>query len=181
MEIKGWYIGVGVVVAAVVMFVASIISANNTAIGYDEAIKSAKSGIQVQEKREYDLVTKLVQVVEADSRYEKETLLAVVQARAALKSGNVAQAVTAISVVAEQYPALKATESYTQLMTELAVSENLKTQYRTAYNDTVQEYNRFVRRFPNKTFLDWSGYDVQSYDYLEFTETQLPAELFSNP
>lgn len=175
---KTVYIVVGAIVAVLLLIWVSVVSTSNTAIGYEEAIKNAKSGIQVQEKRQYDLVTKLVQVVEANSKFESSTQLAVVQARSSLKSGNVASAALAINAVAEQYPDLKANAAYIQLMTELSVSENLKAQFRTAYNDNVQEYNRFVRRFPNSTFLSWMGYEVISYQYLEFEETDLPAQLF---
>lgn len=177
-NIKSWQIVVGLLVALVVFAIASTISINNTAIGYDETIQNAKSGIDVQSKREYDLVTKLVQVVEANSQYEKETLLAVTQARASLKTGNVSSAALAINAVAEQYPELKANSSYTQLMTELATSENLKTQYRNTYNDSVQNYDQFVRRFPNGAVLRWVGYEAVKYGYLTFEDTNLPDQLF---
>lgn len=178
---KTVYIVSGIVAAVILVFAAAVFSTNNTAIGYEESIKNARSGIQVQEKREYDLITKLVQVVEANSKFESVTQVAVTQARASLKSGNVSQAALAITAVAEQYPDLKANAAYTQLMTELSVSENLKAQFRATYNDNVTEYNRFVRRFPNAAFLSWMGYEVQSFEYLEFTETDLPAQLFKNP
>jgi len=177
---KNWVIVF--VVSAVILFSGcSVISANNTAIGYEETINTAQSGIQVQEKREYDLITKLIQVVQASSKYEASTFEKIVEARSAAQKGNVGQAMTAISVVVEQYPELKANSAYTQLMTELSVSENLKTQYRNTYNDTVQDYNQFVRRFPNKTFLDLMGYDVIKFNHLEFKETDLPDQLFPNP
>lgn len=175
------WIVVAVISAVVLLSGCFVISTNNTAIGYEESIKTAQSGIQVQEKREYDLITKLVQVVQANSKYESTTLEKIVEARSAAQKGNVGQAMTAINVVAEQYPDLKANSTYTQLMTELSVSENLKTQYRNTYNDTVQDYTQYTRRFPNTLFLSWMGYTVVKYEHLEFQETQLPDQLFPNP
>ncbi len=96
-----------------------------------------------------------------------------------MKYGNVAEAVTAINVVAEAYPQLGANASYVQLMTELSISENLKAQYRVAYNDNVQGYSRFVRRFPTSMLLGIMGYEVQDYNYLEFDNTELPTQLFT--
>lgn len=173
------YIVIGICVAVVLFFVGLMVSANNKAIGYEEAIKNAQSGIEVQEKRQYDLITKLVQVVEANSNFEANTQLAIVEARSALKSGNVDEAITAINIVAEAYPQLGANATYVQLMTELSISENLKAQYRVAYNDNVQGYSRFVRRFPASMFLGLMGYEVQDYNYLEFDNTDLPDQLFT--
>lgn len=178
---KTIYIVLGVVAALVLLFVGGILSTKNTAIGYEETINSAKSGIQVQEQREYDLITKLVQVVEATGKFEGGTQLGIAKARTALKSGDVASAQLAINAVAEQYPQLRTTEAYTQLMTELSVSENLKAQYRSTYNDTILEYRRFVRRTPNDLLLRWVGYDVIEFKYLEFNEATLPDQLFPNP
>jgi LemA protein len=173
------YIVVGICVAVVLFFVGLLVSANNKAIGYEESIKNSLSGIEVQEKRQYDLVTKLVQVVEANSNFEASTQLAIVSARSSLKSGDIAGATMAINVVAEAYPQLGANASYVQLMTELSISENLKAQYRVAYNDNVQGYSRFVRRFPTSMFLSIMGYEVQDYNYLDFDNTELPEELFT--
>lgn len=178
---KTRYIVLGVITALVLLFIGSILSTKNTAIGYEETINSAKSGIQVQEQREYDLITKLMQVVEATGKFEGETQLGIAKARTALKNGDVASAQLAINAVAEQYPQLRTTEAYTQLMTELSVSENLKAQYRSTYNDTILEYRRFVRRTPNDMILGWVGYKVIEFDYLQFNETALPNQLFSNP
>lgn len=177
METKN--IVIGICVAVVLLFGGLMVSANNKAIGYEESIKNSLSGIQVQEKRQYDLVTKLVQVVEANSNFEANTQLKIVEARSSLKSGNIAGATMAINVVAEAYPQLGANASYIQLMTELSISENLKSQYRISYNDNVQGYSRFVRRFPASMFLGIMGYQVQEYSYLEFDNTDLPDQLFA--
>lgn len=48
-----------------------------------------------------------------------------------------------------------------QLMTELATTENLMAQYRENYNRQVGTYNRYVKRFPARVYLDWCGYERQ--------------------
>jgi len=156
----------------------SVISTNNTVIGLEENIEQSHSEIQVQEKREYDLITKLVQVVEEATKYEKNTLVDIVNARKAVTNNDVKSALTSINVIAEQYPNLKANDTYVQLMTELSVSENLKTQYRLSYNEFIKQYKQYVKRFPNNIILSILGYENQNYQYLEFEETNLPVKLF---
>lgn len=176
---KTIYIVLGILAGMILTVAATFIGVQNTAIGYEETISETRSAITIQEKRQVDLIEKLVQVVQANSKFEASTQLAVVQARSAAKAGDVESAMNAINVVAEQYPDLKSNASYTQLMTELSVSENLKAQSRLVYNDSVVEYNRFVRRFPSPQIFGLTGYKILKTEYLEFDEgTELPDQLF---
>lgn len=169
-----------IVGALALLLIAGFISAQNTAVGYEENINQAISGIQVQQQRQKNIILQLVQVVEQATAFESETLLSVIEARSAAESGNVEQAQVHIQAVAEAYPVLQSNQTFITLMNEMSISENLVATYRTAYNSDVRNYNRFVRRFPARMFLAIAGYDVQSYPYLEFTETELPADLFNN-
>lgn len=178
---KTIYIVIGILGSLVLAFIAGMTITYNTAVGYEETISESRSNTFIQEKREVDVITKMAQVVQADSRFEASAQLAVVQARNSAKAGNITSAVTAINAVAEQYPDLKSNAAYTQLMTELSVSENLKAQYRVTQNDAVIDYKKFVRRFPASFFLTVINYKVVDFDYLQFEDTQLPDQLFPNP
>lgn len=168
------------VIAAVLFFALMIFySAYNSAIGYEEQIHTAKSNISIQEKRRLDLITKLVQVVEASKNYESSTQIEIARVRAAAASGNVNQASLVIRAVAEATPDLKATTSFTQLMTELSITENSIAQYRDTYNSSVRDYARFVRRFPANALLPVAGYRIQDFKYLDFNNTEMPSDLFS--
>lgn len=168
---------VGIFSGILGVIVASIIYVNNVAIGYENNIDESKSGIQVQEKRQHDLILRLVDVVASGANYEKETQTKIAELRAS-DNIDINQALTFISAVAENYPDLKANVLYSQLMTELAISENLKAQYRDTYNRDVKLYKVFVRKFPNKQYLSLVGYEIKDYDYLEFNNTDLPDNLF---
>ena len=64
-------------------------------------------------------------------------------------------------------------------MNELSVTENLIAQYRENYNKQIKEYNRYVRKFPTRTFLDMLGYEVQEYTYLNYEAPETaPQNLF---
>lgn len=150
----------------------------NNAISLEEQVRVAYSDIEVQEKRRVDLIYNLVDTVKNYDKHEAETLQAVVEARANGK-GDISEVNTLISSVAEAYPELKANENYKTLMNELSVTENLIAQYRSNYNKQIKEYNRYVKKFPNKLFLDMLGYEKIELDYLEYdTPSTAPQNLF---
>lgn len=150
----------------------------NNAYTLEEQVKVAYSDIEVQEKRRVDLIYNLVDTVKNYDKHEAETLQKVVEARANGK-GDISEVNTLISSVAEAYPELKANENYKTLMNELSVTENLIAQYRSNYNKQIKEYNRYVKKFPNRMFLEMLGYETIDYDYLEYNApSDAPQNLF---
>lgn len=150
----------------------------NNAISLEEQVRVAYSDIEVQEKRRVDLIYNLVDTVKNYDKHEAETLQAVADARANGK-GDISEVNTLISSVAEAYPELKANENYKTLMNELSVTENLIAQYRSNYNKQIKEYNRYIKKFPNKMFLDMLGYEAIELDYLEYNaSSDAPTNLF---
>lgn len=171
----------GVVLGIILLFVMVLIGANNRAIHLEEQIKESKASINVQEKRRADLILSLVDTVESYNKHEQDTLLLVIEARTMATNGHIDDAQTAITAIAEQYPELKASENYKQLMTELSVTENLIAEHRNNYNIQVKDYNKYVRKFPTSVFLNILGYERISTDYLEFDTTDYtPGKLFNN-
>lgn len=167
---------ISIVAAAVLMIAGIFISTNNRAISLEEQILSADSDIQTQEKRRTDLIYNLADCVMQYDEYEADTLIGVVEARN--ENGGAADienVTTSIAAVAEAYPELKSNENYKELMNELSTTENLISNYRTAYNNEVRSYNKFVRKFPNKQILSAMGYEVISYTYLEYSESDREA------
>lgn len=55
------------------------------------------------------------------------------------------------------------------------MTENRISSHRKYYNTCVRDYTRYVRSFPARYFLDWTGYVVQNYDYLEFKNAPVDA------
>ena len=146
-------------------------NAENTAVGMEEQINSAKSEINVQEKRRADLIPNLVECVKAYDQHEYETLLAIVKERGT-DDETVNSVQLAVHAVAEAYPELSSSENYRQLMTELATTENMIANYRNAYNQRVREYTTYVRRFPHSFFFGLTGYQPQEYEYLYYEASE---------
>lgn len=170
-------IAVGVV-AIILLIIFGSQSFQNKAITLEEQVNTASSDIKVQEKRRVDLVYNLVDCVKEYDKHEANTLSEIVDKRAS--TGDIENVTTAITAVAEAYPELKSNENYKELMNELSMTENLISEYRSNYNKQVKEYNRYVKKFPTRYFLNILGYEVQEYDYLDYhAPIDAPKNLFS--
>lgn len=157
-----------VIISLALLLVFSFQGVKNKAISYEEQIQAAQSDIKVQEKRRGDLLPNLVDCVKQYDKHEYETLMAVVEARGSTSDESVAEIKTMIQAVAEAYPDLKSNENYGKLMIEMATTENLISNYRSAYNKWVKTYNRYVRKFPNEQILSLIGYELIDYTYLDY-------------
>lgn len=170
---------IAVIVAVALMFVFAFQGVQNHAIGLEEQITTAQSEIKIQEKRRADLIPNLVDCVQAYDEHEYRTLMDVIAARGTNTDAAVQEVTTMINAVAEQYPQLQGNTNYQQLMTELAVTENLIAQTRTNYNTWVSQYNTYVRKFPNSGILSMLGYERQSFEKLDFdVSSDAPTNLF---
>ena len=169
-------IGVGVIVV-ILLCVFGVQSSQNKAIALEEQVNTAQSDIKVQEKRRVDLVYNLADCVKQYDKHEADTLTAIAEGRSS--TGDIENVTTAITAVSEAYPELKSNDNYKQLMNELAMTENLIAEYRTNYNKQIKEYNRYVRKFPTRMFLDMLGYEVIDYQYLDYdAPSDAPQNLF---
>ncbi|XBX05089.1 LemA family protein [Enterocloster clostridioformis] len=165
------------IIFIVVMCVFGVQGSRNKAIILEEAIETSMSDVKVQEKRRIDLLPNLVDCVKQYDKHEADTLQAIVDGRGS--AGDIENVTTAITAVAEAYPELKSNENYKQLMTELATTENMIAQYRESYNKQVGTYNRYVKGFPARQFLSWTGYEVLDYQRLDYqAPVDAPTNLF---
>lgn len=165
------------IIAVAMLCVFWVQGAQNKAFSLEENVASALSDIEIQEKRRVDLVYNLADCVMQYDKHEAETLIAIAEARGG--AGDIEDATTAISAVSEAYPELKSNENYKELMKELTITENLIAEHRSNYNKQVKAYNRYVRKFPTRMFLDILGYEMVDYAYLEYdAPTDAPQNLF---
>jgi LemA protein len=177
-----------VVIAAIALFWG--VGIYNGLITARNAFKNAFAQIDVQLTRRYDLIPNLVEVAKGYLKHERETLEAVIQARAAAVSGlaaakaapgdaaamaqlgsaetGLAGALSRLMVVAEAYPDLKANQNMMQLTEELTSTENRIAFARQAYNDSVMAYNNKREVFPSNLLAGMFGFVAAAL--LEITE-----------
>jgi LemA protein len=150
----------------IVVVVLWMVSSYNGLIGLKGDTANAWKQIDVQLKRRHDLIPNLVNAVKGAMDFERQTLEAVIQARnqavkvsaeagptggvkkVAAAEAQLTAALSRFTVVAEQYPQLKATGNIGQLQEELTSTENRVSFARQAYNDTATTYNVRQQQFP---------------------------------
>lgn len=154
------------IISVFLLCICGVQSYQNKAFVLEEQVNTAASDIKIQEKRRVDLIYNLADCVKQYDEHEYQTLTEIAEGRGS--AGDIENVTTAITAVSEAYPELKSNENYKELMNELSMTENLIAEYRSNYNKQIKEYNRYIRKFPARLFLNILGYEVQEYAYLNY-------------
>jgi LemA protein len=169
---KSLWVGLGIlgVIVLILLFgFGSYVSTKNTLVQKNEAINQAYSQVNVVQQRRLDLIPNLVASVKGYVSEESTVLTNIANARAAITSApDRASSIAANSKLdvalgpffrlQEQYPNLKGNEQFTRLTDELAGTENRIAVERSRYNRTLEEYNVYVRQFPNSIWANFAGF-----------------------
>lgn len=148
----------------------------NTIQQKDEAVKAGWSEVLNQYKRRADLIPNLVKTVQGYAQQERQVLTDVTNARARVgqinvnaddpaslaqfqqAQGELGSALSRLLVVTENYPNLKSDQSFRDLQAQLEGTENRITVARGRYIQMVQDYNTFIRSFPQVITAKMFGY-----------------------
>jgi LemA protein len=160
---------VGVIVLVLLFGFGSYVSTKNTLVQKNEAINQAYSQVNVVQQRRLDLIPNLVASVKGYVSEESTVLTNIANARAAITSApDRASSIAANSKLdvalgpffrlQEQYPNLKGSEQFSRLTDELAGTENRIAVERGRYNRTLEDYNVYVRQFPNSIWANFAGF-----------------------
>src|SRR2546428_9610833 len=123
-----------ILLVVVALLVVWAIASYNRLIGMRNQVLNGWRQIDVQLKRRHDLIPNLVNAVRGSMDFERDTLTAVMEARAkaltatgpadaAQKEGQLSQALGKLFALAENYPTLKSNENVKALMEELRSEE----------------------------------------------------------
>src|SRR5438876_7239794 len=137
------------------------ISVRNTLVSKNEAVKAAWSQVDIVLQRRADLIPNLVETVKGYAQQEQTVFGDIAKARSALLSAGTPSdkiaanqqldgALGRLLAIVENYPQLKSNENFLRLQDELAGTENRIAADRKRYNDTLQDYNTYIQRFPAK-------------------------------
>ena len=146
----------------------------NRLIGGRNRVKTAWSDVDVQLQRRHDLVPRLVAAVKQYAQYEKATLEAVtvlrteaIQTAEVRAKGKLEEKLSAglgrIIALAENYPDLKANESFLNLQHELVETENYLQFARRYYNGSVRDYNTLTETVPSNIIASWFSFEQQPF------------------
>jgi len=144
-------------------------------------------------QRRADLIPNLVETVKGITKQEQTVFGEIAEARSRLLSagtpagkiaanGQLDGALGRLLALAENYPQLKSNENFLRLQDELAGTENRIAVERKRYNDTLQDYNTYVQKFPNSLYAGWAGFKPnEAYFAASEGSRQVPTVNFNPP
>lgn len=176
------------IVLGVILVIAFIIyrffaGTYNSMVEKDQAVQGAWAQVENVYQRRLDLIPNLVATVKGAAEFEKSTLTAVIEARASATQikvdpknlnaadlqkfqaaqGELSTALGRLMVVAEQYPQLKANQNFLELQSQLEGTENRITVERQKFNDIVQDYNAYIKKFPQVLLAGMYGFNDKAF------------------
>jgi LemA protein len=173
---------------AIILIIVAIVflwamGVRNSIVTKGLAVESKFSAIDTDLQRRFDLVPNLVSTVQGLTEQEKSVFGIIAEARSkyagakttddkAQAAGQFESALGRLLVITENYPALKSSEAFQNLMVQLEGTENRIAVSRKDYNTTVQSYNTAIIRFPANLVAKLFGYGPKTF----FTATETTRE-----
>ena len=163
---KGFLIGLAIVLVVIGIAMTSLY---NGIVMKHETITAKWAQVESQLQRRLDLIPNLVNTVKGYASHEKTVFEDVTRARSAWQGANTLDdkvkaasqmdaAIARLLLVVENYPQLKADQTFLGLMDELSGTENRIAVERMRYNEAVKDYNITVRQFPGNVVAGIFGY-----------------------
>ncbi len=189
---KKWLIPLIVIVVLAIIGYNLTAGVNNTAVELEESVKGNWANVENSYQRRSDLIPNLVNTVEGSADFERGTLTEVIEARSQATSINVnaddlsaeqinqfqqaqsglSSALSRLLVTVERYPDIKSNQNFLQLQSQLEGTENRISVARTRFNESVRDYNTFIRKFPNNIFAGMFGFEpMTTFEADEGAET----------
>ena len=172
-----------IIIIVLVIIALFSVSSYNSLVSSEENVENAWSNVENQYQRRSDLIPNLVNTVKGYADHEKETLEAVISARAkatqttidpsnltaeSMKEyqkvqGEIGNAIGRLLVSVERYPDLKANENFQALQAQLEGTENRISVERRKFNDIAKKFNTSIRRFPRNIIANLFGFEKRPY------------------
>jgi LemA protein len=180
---KSTLITLAIVLVAVIIIIIWPVSLYNKMVRADEQVSQSWGQVENVYQRRADLIPNLVNTVKGAADFERNTLQAVIEARANATSmkidptqlteenlaafqkaqDNLSSSLSRLMVVVERYPELKANQNFLELQAQLEGTENRITVERMKFNESVQNYNSLIRRFPANMVAGLMNFDKKAY------------------
>lgn len=179
---RGWIILIVIVV--IVFIIYRLFSGTyNNMVTKDENVKGKWAQVENQYQQRLDLIPNIVATVKGAADFEKSTLTAVVEARASATQikvdpdkltpeniqryqeaqGQLSTALGRLLMVTENYPNLKANQNFLELQATLEGTERRIAVARKDFNEAAQDFNTYIRRFPQNMLSGMFGFSAKGY------------------
>ena len=175
-----------------------LVKGYNNMVALEESVDTAWSNVEADYQRRADLLPNLVNIVKGYAAHESSTFENIVSARAKATQitvdpkdmtpeqleefqkaqGEVGAAFGRLMAITENYPELKANENFRDLQEQWEGTENRIKVSRKTYNETAQNYNTTVRKFPNNLISSIFGFNTKPYFQADEGAEKAPVATF---
>lgn len=175
-----------IILGVIILLIIGIVILFNQLVQARQLVNNGWSDIAVQLKRRADLIPQIVETVRAYAKHERQLFSDVIEKRnAALSAGDnpisrgaaegaLAQPVTRLLAIAEDYPDLKASENFLDLQNELSETEDKIEMARRFYNGAVRQLNTKVESIPSNLIAGPFGFRQAIYFEISEADYALP-------
>jgi LemA protein len=175
------------IIAIIGVIVIWIISTQRRLVMLDENISNAMSQIGVQLSSRFDALNALLDLTKGYAKHESETLIETIKSRRSVitakstpddvlrQEGVISEALNRIAMVTEQYPELKANQTYIKTMDAVQTFENMVRTSRLIYNDSVTKFNREIRMFPVSMIAGMLSFRQRGYLVEQAGKADMPS------
>lgn len=175
------------IIAILAVIVLWVISTQRKLVVLDENVSNAMSQIGVQLSSRFDALTALLDLTKGYAKHEGETLIETIKSRRSVitakstpddvlrQEGIITEALSRIAMVTEQYPQLKANQTYIKTMDAVETFENMVRTSRLIYNDSVTKLNREIRMFPVSMIAGMLGFRQREYLEEQSAKADMPS------
>lgn len=178
-----------IVIFFALIFAFILMGKYNTMVSLSETVNRNWAQVENQLKRRFDLIPNLVETVKGYAKQEKEIFIKIAEERAKLAGAKTVEekiaasrglegALSRLLVIIERYPDLKSNQTFLSLMDELSGTENRIAVERMRYNDSVKEYNQFIKRIPQNFLAPILGFKEKPYFDIPEAEKEAPKVKF---
>jgi LemA protein len=181
---KIWLIVIGIVVA-ILLIATAFGNTYNEMMVKQEAVNMEFANVDTQLQRRADLIPNLINTIKGITKHESDVYKNLADARTkyinSTSIGEKLQANTEITnslnsllAITESYPTLQSGSNFTNLMDELAGTENRISVARKDYNEVVQKYNTAIKKFPANMMANMFGFEPAVYFEADVADREVP-------
>jgi LemA protein len=180
---KKSFVVIGIILVVVFMLYRLFAGSYNNMVTKEENVKGKWAQVENQYQQRLDLIPNLVNTVKGAADFEKGTLTAVIEARASATQvkvdpdkltpeniqkfqeaqGQLTTALGRLLMVTENYPNLKANQNFLELQATLEGTERRIAVARKDFNEAAQDFNTYIRRFPQSMLSGMYGFGAKGY------------------
>jgi LemA protein len=183
---------IGLIVGVIALILAlGLMNFYNGLVTQSQGVDNQWAQVETQYQRRFDLIPNLVKSVEGMMTQEQKVFGEIAEARTRYSeaatieekveaASQVESALGRLLVIMENYPELRSAENVTQLMDELAGTENRIAVERRRYNDLVRDYNTAIKKFPANLIAGWFGFYERAF-FEAVEEAEKAPEVEINP